>query len=156
MAYPTNPNDPYRADPADRANAAENDIRRAPLRENDLQSDPDLANGSTSASRMALYAVGIALVLGAVFYGLNSSNTSNTNQAGTTPASQSAQTQPGSPPAAAPGMRDVTPRTTDSLNSNPGTTTGAAPTRPTPPATPELNRPATPPAATNGTTPPAR
>jgi len=152
MAYPTNPNDPYRADPVDRANAAENDIRRAPLRENDLQSDPDLADSSTSGGRMALYAVGIALVLGAVFYGMNNSST---RQAGTTPASQSAQTQPGSPPAA-PGMRDVTPRTTDSLNSNPGTTTGAAQTRPTPPATPEVNRPVTPPAAINGTTPPAR
>jgi len=153
MAYPTNPNDPYRADPVDRANAAENDIRRAPLRDSELQSDPDLAASSTSGSRMALYAVGIALVLGAVFYGLNNANM---HQAGTTPASQSAQTQQGSPPAASPGMRDVTPRTTDSFNSNPGTTTGAAPTRPTPPATPDVNRPASPPAATNGTAPPPR
>jgi len=153
MAYPTNPNDPYRADPVDRATAAENDIRRAPLRETDLQSDPDLAESSTSGGRMALYAVGIALVLGAVFYGLNNANM---HQAGTTPASQSAQTQQGSPPAASPGMRDVTPRTTDSFNSNPGTTTGAAPTRPTPPATPDVNRPASPPAATNGTAPPPR
>src|SRR5664279_4093014 len=120
MAYPTNPNDPYRADPVDRATAAENDIRRAPLRETDLQSDPDLADSSTSGGRMALYAVAIALVLGAVFYGMNNSSM---RQAGTTPASQSAQTQPGSPPATSPGVRDVTPRTTDSLNSNPGTTT---------------------------------
>jgi hypothetical protein len=156
MANRTNPNDPYRADPVNRGIAAENDLRRASLRENDLRSDPDLADSSTSGSRMALYAVGIALVLGALFYGFSGSNTSNTNQAGNTPASQSAQTQPGSPPAASPGMRDVTPRTTDSLNNNPGTTTGAAPVRPTPPAAPEANRPTQPPAATNGTAPPQR
>ena len=53
-----------------------------------------------------MFAVAIAVVLGALFYGLN--NTS-VNQAGTTPAHQTAQTQPANP-AAPPGMRDVTPR----------------------------------------------
>jgi hypothetical protein len=74
-----------------------------------------------------MFAVAIALVMGALFYGLN--NTS-VNQAGTTPPSQTAQTSPASPPAAPPGMRDVTPR----ANTNAGTTTGAATNRPTPPA----------------------
>jgi hypothetical protein len=73
-----------------------------------------------------MFAVAIALVLGAVFYGMN--NTS-VNQAGTTPANQTAQTTPANP-AAPSGMRDVTPR----ANTEPGTTTGAAPARPTPPA----------------------
>jgi len=142
MAYPINPDDPYRTNPADE------EIRRAALRDGELQTDPDLPDG-TSGSRIALYAVGAALVLGLLFYGFNNSSL---HQAGTTPASQSAQTEPASPPPAPPGMRDVTPRAADSLNANPGTTTGAAPTRPTPPSTPDVNRPTQPPA---GSTPPA-
>jgi len=124
MAYPINPNDPY-------PNPADDEIRRAALRDGELPVDPELEEGSTSGGRIALYALGAALVLGVLFYGLNNSNM---HQAGTTPASQSAQTEPASPPAAPPGMRDVTPRATDSLNTNPGTTTGAAPARPAPPA----------------------
>ena len=57
-----------------------------------------------------MFAIAIAVVLGAVFYGLN--NTS-INQAGTAPPAQTAQTQPANP-AAPPGMRDVTPRDTAS------------------------------------------
>ena len=90
--------------------------------DNELQADPELAEGPASGAKVAMFAVAIAVVLGAVFYGLN--NTS-VNQAGTTPPSQTAQqTQPANP-AAPPGMRDVTPRN----NSEPGTTTGAAPAR---------------------------
>ena len=87
-----------------------------------------------------MFAIAIAVVLGAVFYGLN--NTS-INQAGTSSTAQN--TQQSSPPAAPPGMRDVTPR----ANTDQGMTTGAAPTRPqTPPATAptEMNKPANPPA----------
>ena len=73
-----------------------------------------------------MFAVAIAVVLGAVFYGLNNSSI---NQAGTSAPTQTAQTQP-SPPAAPPGMRDVTPH----ANTEPGVTTGAAPTIRTPPA----------------------
>ena len=53
-----------------------------------------------------MFAIAIAVVLGMVFYGLN--NTS-VNQAGTTPSTSTAQNAPNSPPAAPPGMRDVTP-----------------------------------------------
>jgi hypothetical protein len=75
-----------------------------------------------------------------VFYGLNNTTI---NQAGTTPPAQTAQTQPTSPPAAPPGMRDVTPRSND----QPGMTTGAAPARPaTPPASTDMNKSANPPA----------
>ena len=84
------------------------------------------AEGSPSGGKVAMFAVAIAVVLGALFYGLNNTTV---NQAGTTPPSQTAQTQPANP-AAPPGMRDVTPRT----NNQPGTTTGAAPNRPTAPA----------------------
>jgi hypothetical protein len=124
MAYQPNPNDPYRAGLSDeeiRHQARLNSL------DNELQADPELAEGPASGAKVAMFAVAIALVMGALFYGLN--NTS-VNQAGTTPPSQTAQTNPTSPPAAPPGMRDVTPR----ANTNPGTTTGAATNRPTPPA----------------------
>ena len=122
MTY--NPNDPYRASLTD------DEIRRqARLNslDNEIQADPELAEGPASGAKIAMFAVAIALVMGALFYGLN--NTS-VNQAGTSPTSQTAQTQPTSPPAAPPGMRDVTPRS----NMAPGTTTGAAPARPANPA----------------------
>ena len=135
MAYPINPNDPYRPNPAD------DEIRRPVLRDGELQTEPDLEESSAGGGRIAMYAVGAALVLGLLFYGFNNSNM---HQAGTTPASQSAQTEPASPPPAPPGMRDVTPRATDSLNTNPGTTTGAGPARPTPPTAPSSPPPAPP------------
>ena len=82
--------------------------------------DPELAEGPASGSRIALFAVGIAVVLGAVFYGLNNSSI---NQATTAPATSTAQNAPvASPPPAPAGMRDVTPR----ANSAPGMTTGSA------------------------------
>lgn len=136
MTY--NPNDPYRASMSD------DEIRRqARLNrlDNDLQADPELAEGPASGAKVAMFAVAIAVVLGAVFYGLN--NTS-VNNAGTSDTTKTAQTTPGSQ-AAPPGMRDVTPK----ANSEPGMTTGAAPARPsTPaaPANPDMNKTASPPA----------
>ncbi|MDB5577112.1 MAG: hypothetical protein JWR80_2288 [Bradyrhizobium sp.] len=121
MAY-TNPDDPYRTNPA------ENDIRRQARLEGELQADPELAEGPASGGRVAMFAIAIAVVLGAVFYGLNNSTV---NQAGTAPPTSTAQnTERTSPPAAPSGMRDVTPRN----NMEPGTTTGAAPARPQAPA----------------------
>jgi len=137
MAYERNPNDPYRASDPYRPNLADDEYRRAARLDNELQPDPEFAEGPASGAKIAMFAVAIAVVMGALFYGLN--NTS-VNQAGTTPASQTAQTQP---PAAPPGMRDVTPRT----NSEPGTTTGAAPARPAAPAPANPNTTANPPAA---------
>ena len=131
MTY--NPNDPYRASLTD------DEIRRqARLNslDNEMQPDPELAEGPASGAKIAMFAIAIAVVMGALFYGLNNTTV---NQAGTAPSSQTAQTQPASP-AAPPGMRDVTPKST---NSQPGTTTGAAPVRPaTPPAAPADNVPA--------------
>jgi hypothetical protein len=146
-----NPNDPY-VSPDDpylttRANDASRQARlNAALEDSAVQPDPELAEGPASGGKVAMFAVAIALVLGAVFYGLNSSTI---NQAGTaTTAQNSAQS---SPPAAPPGMRDVTPR----ANTEPGTTTGAAPARPaTPPsAAPtgqDVNRSGNPPADNSG------
>ena len=136
MAYQPNPNDPYRlSDDEIRRQARLNSL------DNEMQPDPELAEGPASGAKVAMFAIAIAVVMGVVFYGLN--NTSM-NQAGTTPPAQTAQTQPASPPAAPPGMRDVTPR----ANNQPGTTTGAAPARPAmaPPATTDMSKTANPPA----------
>src|SRR3954451_15008965 len=97
------PNDPFRAGLSD-----DETRRQARLNslDNEIQPDPELAEGPASGAKIAMFAVAIALVMGALFYGLN--NTS-VNQAGTSPPNQTAQTQPANP-AAPPGMRDVTPK----------------------------------------------
>ena len=151
MANPRNPNDPYRApDNAYRAADDDEDIRRQARLDSELQPDPELAEGSGNGGKVAMFTIAIALVLGVIFYGLNNSSS---NQAGMAPTSSTAQNTPQtSPPTAPPGMRDVTPR----ANTEPGTTTGAAPTRPSPP--PEMNRSANPPAASPpaGNAPPSK
>jgi hypothetical protein len=118
MAYERNPNDPYRP------NLTDDDIRRQARLDNELQADPELAEGPASSGKVAMFAVAIAVVLGAVFYGLNNSSI---NQAGTSSTAQN--TTQVSPPAAPAGMRDVTPRP----NTAPGMTTGAAPAVPAQP-----------------------
>ncbi|MBR0961612.1 hypothetical protein [Bradyrhizobium japonicum] len=120
MADDRFPNDPYRP------NLADDEYLRAARRDADLQADPELGEGPASSGRIALFAVAVALVLGAVFYGLN--NTTTGNQASNEPASRTAQQTAPANPAAPPGMRDLTPRS----NTEPGTTTGAAPTKPAP------------------------
>ena len=121
MAY--QPNDPY---------MGENDFRREERIQRmdaELQPDPELAEGPASGARVAAFAVAIALVLGAVFYGLNHTSV---NQASTAPPTQTAQ------------QRDMAPK----ANSEPGTTTGSATNRQTPPAAKptgqEVDRSATP------------
>jgi hypothetical protein len=147
MANDHIPNDPYRSGDPDapyrtkpRSDPADD---RATRLDSELQIDPELAEGPASSSRIALYAVGIAVVLGAVFYGLNNSSI---KEASTTPpanpATTAQNTTPASPPAASPGMRDVTPR----ANSQPGTTTGAAPSTPNPAPNPKPADPKAPPA----------
>jgi hypothetical protein len=133
MANERNPNDPYRANDPYRPNnpyrpTDDEAIRQSRL-DNELQPDPELAEGPASGGKVAMFALAIAILLGAVFYGLN--NTS-VKQGGTSTAQNSSQTSP--------------PR----ANTNPGTTTGSAPAQPqsAPPATAptEMNRPANPPA----------
>jgi hypothetical protein len=138
MAYPRNPNDPYRSD------LANDEFRNAASLDSELQPDPELAEGPASGSRVALFAVAIAIVLGAVFYGLN--NTSVAPNGSTTAQSvpSNASTAQNAAPPIAPGVRDVTPRS----NTEPGTTTGAATTAKPPSATPtgaDLNRSGNPP-----------
>ena len=136
MAYQRNPNDPYRfPDDPYRGNAADDEYRRAARLDNELQMDPELAEGPASSGRVAMFAVAIAVVLGAVFYGLNHSTI---NQAGTSSTAQNTQT---SPPPTPPGMRDVTPRP----NIAPGQTTGAAPQPLSPTAPTGMNHTGNPP-----------
>lgn len=145
MAYERNPNDPTRSpDDSYRSDRADDELRRAARLDDELQVDPELAEGPANTSRIAMFAVAIALVLGAVFYGLNNSTI---NQAGTSPPASTAQNTPPSPPAAPAGMRDVTPR----ANTDQGVTTGAAPARPQTPSSPaptgqDMNRSGNPPA----------
>ena len=128
MAY--QPTDPYRAPMSD-----EEIRRQARLNslDNEFQPDPELEEGPASGAKVAMFAIAIAVVMGALFYGLNNTTV---QQAGTEPSARTAQTQPASP-AAPPGMRDVTPK----ANSEPGVTTGAAPARPAAPqpATPQTD-----------------
>ena len=128
MAY--QPTDPYRAPLSE-----EEIARQARLNslDNDIQPDPMLDEGGPSGAKVAMFAVAIAVVLGALFYGLNNTTV---NTAGTDQGARTAQTQPANP-AAPPGMRDVTPK----ANTEPGTTTGAAPARPAQPATPQTDNP---------------
>jgi cell division protein FtsN len=143
MANERNPNDPYRSPDDPYRAEREDELRRAQRLDNEVQIDPELAEGPANGGKIAMFAIAVAVILGAVFYGLNNSTI---NQAGTAPTSSTAQNTPASPPAAPPGMRDVTPRT----NTAPGVTTGAAPARPqTPPSSAptgtDLNRSGNPP-----------
>ena len=110
------PNDPYRSGLSD------DNFGRPQRFDNELQVDPELQEGPASSSKFAIFAIAIAVILGAVFYGLNSTSV---HEAQTPPPAQTAQTQPNANPAP---------------NTQPGTTTGSATTRPTPPqAAPQGN-----------------
>ena len=129
MAYERNPDDPYRPNPAD------DEYRRTARLDNELQPDAELAEGPASGAKVAMFAIAIAVVLGAVFYGLNNSTI---NQAGTSSTAQNASqsTAPAAPRA----------------NTDQGTTTGAAPARPqappsSAPSGPDVNRSGNPPAS---------
>ena len=91
--------------------------------EREAQIDPELSEGGLSNGRIALYAVGIALVLGVLFYGLNNSSI---HEASTAPPAPTTQTQSAVP------------------NNQPGMTTGSATNRPTPPQGTEIDRSANP------------
>jgi hypothetical protein len=119
---PNEPYEPYRSA------MGNDDLDRETQLEREAQFDPALTEGPSSG-KVALFAFAIALLLGAIFYGLN--NTS-VHEASTNPPAQTAQTNPANP------------------NGQPGMTTGAAPNRPTmpqsAPAGSEIDHAAKPPA----------
>lgn len=129
MANERDPNDPFRP------TIGNEPIRDARSTDNHLQADPELAEGPASGTRIALYAIAAAVILGAVFYGLNNSDTTTVSTGTNTPTAQTTAPQSTpkadrnmaeqSKPPVAPGVRDVTP-----YNNQPGTTTGSAPAQP--------------------------
>jgi len=137
MAKEHIPNDPYRSGLSD------DDFGRRSSLDDPLRFDPEVAGGSSDGAKIGLVAIALALLMGAVFYGVSHTPV---NEAGNTPPTQTAQSQSGLPPAP-PGMRDVTPRKS---NTEPGMTTGAAPSRPAPPAAqPSTNENGNPPPTQN-------
>ncbi len=74
MANERNPNDPYTRDLPD------NDKQQAGGLDSDQQHKPTPAAGSASGGRMALFAVAIVVVLGALFYGLKGTTRPNRDQ----------------------------------------------------------------------------
>lgn len=168
MANERIPKDPYRSTPSDSYNQLDGsrpifagDELRSPTRfetdparlDDELQPDPELAEGPATGGRIAMFVVAIALVLGAVFYGLNNTSINQASTAPTAaPATSTAQNNT-QPPAAPPGMRDVTPR----ANSEAGVTTGAVPARPqnppqSAPTGQDVNRSGNPPMNNDATT----
>jgi len=119
-------------DPNDLARNQEEWRRRQAL-DNELQPDPELAEGPAGGGRMALFAIAVIAILGVVLYGLNSSPT---DTASNTPAQTTASGT------TAPGKMSPT----TNPNANPGQTTGAAPA---PQATPPAPAPQTAPPAAN-------
>ena len=117
MAYIPNRDDPFMPPPAPSAD----EMRRQARLDSELQ-DADFRDAPVSSGRVALYAIAILAVLGALFYGLNVANNTSQTASGPTasPPSTMAQTNPAAP----------------RPNSSPGVTTGAAPTTPATPSTP--------------------
>lgn len=121
------------------------------MRDDELQADPELAEGPASGPRMALFAVAVIIVLGVVFYGLNHAPV-ETEPAST--ASQNAPATTGSNTA----KQTPGPAAPANSNTNPGQTTGAAPAAAPPKApasTPAKAPPETPATAPNNSPAPS-
>lgn len=110
MAYRPNPNDPFITPPPG------DDIPRGvdPMMPSDRFDDA----GPVSGTRVALYAVAVLALVGALFYGMSTATNDQAASTPNTPASNVAQR----PATAPPPVRDVTPRP----NTQSGVTTGAA------------------------------
>lgn len=121
MAYERNPNNPYRADDLTRPDFDADAPYRRNRVEYDPQADPELAEGRASSAKIAIFALGLAVILGAIFYGLNSSSL---HQSGTLSTAQKS----------APNMPLAAPPATKGANPAPGVTTGLAPVQTPPPA----------------------
>jgi hypothetical protein len=117
MAYRPNPNDPFITPPPG------DDFPRGtdPMMPSDRFDD----TGPVSGTRVALYAVAVLALVGALFYGMSSATNDTASNEPSTPPSSMAQRPATAPP---PPARDVTPRP----NNDSGVTTGSAPAQPAP------------------------
>ena len=69
MAIERNPDNLYRSNPADdpyRSNLTDDAQRRAARLDNELQPDPELAEGPASSGKIAMFAIAVAVVFCAV------------------------------------------------------------------------------------------
>ena len=146
---PNDPREPYRDDDTSRANdryrpidptrpdIEDDGLLRASRTDNELRPDPELAEGPASSGKIVIAAIAIAVLLGAVFYGLNNSTM---HQNGTSSTAQKAP--PATAQNTAPAPPQAAPSPTPGGNTKPGTTTGAAPSQTPPP--PASNPPGNP------------
>jgi hypothetical protein len=131
---PNTPYDPNRLrDPTAETDLSANEMRSSADLDGGLQVDPPVREGPSSNTGIALIAVGIAIILGIVFYGLNSSSIHNAstvpgqatsqNSASTTP---QAKGQAGTTTGAAPAKPQTNspPGGVNTNNANPGNATG--------------------------------
>ena len=130
-------NDPYRPIDPTRPDIEDDGLLRASRTDNELQPDPELAEGPASSGKIVIAAIAIAVLLGAVFYGLNNSTM---HQNGTSSTAQKAP--PATAQNTAPAPPQAAPSPTPGGNTKPGTTTGAAPSQTPPP--PASNPPGNP------------
>jgi hypothetical protein len=120
MAYMPNRDDPYLPSPS----PSIEEMRRQERFDTELRTS-ELSDVPASSGRVALYAIAILAVLGALFYGLNAANNSSQTASNPSAPTSMAQTTPANPQ---PPIRNVTP----GPNSSSGVTTGAAPATPAP------------------------
>ena len=130
-------NDPYRPIDPTRPDIEDDGLLRASRLDNELQPDPELAVGPASSGKIVIAAIAIAVLLGAVFYGLNNSTM---HQNGTSSTAQKAR--PATAQNTAPAPPRAAPSPTPGGNTQPGTTTGSAPSQTPPP--PASNPPGSP------------
>jgi cell division septation protein DedD len=123
MADQRNLDDPHRSNSSSaidpfRSNQTRDDVGHPARLDGELQADPQMTEGPASGGRITVYAIAIVLILGAVFYGLNSASFHRAGES-----SSAHNTAPASPSATPSAPRP---------NAQPGTTTGAAPAHPSP------------------------
>lgn len=118
-------------DPHER-DLADNNVQQATRFDDKPQFDPLLVENPTRGGRIAMYGVAIAILLGALFYGLSTTGSNQTSSTPSQSASPSTAQNNAAKPPVGPGIRDVTPS-----NIQQGLTTGAAPPNSTQPANPQ-------------------
>lgn len=143
MAIQRNPNDPFRGDDTESLRRTDRKI------DNELQTDPELAEGPAGGSRLALFAIAIIAVLGVVFYGLSSPTGTWTPTAQTTtPAPIANDTAATRPPVGQTTGSAVTPSSPSSTSPNPNATATDNGVQFSPPPSPTPNS-----GSTSGTAP---